>query len=784
MAEEELQDDGTIAEDIDTFADVAPMDSGLEAVLSTLTVGDFVAQGGQAQVHRVTKGDVDVAARSVSFREDDDQIKRLQREARLLRGLQHPNIVGYRGYEANPVRKRWGTDIEYTFYMDFIKGPTLRDILEEGKFHRELSGSETDTIFAEIGSALSYCHDRGILHRDIKPSNVKLMEGDIVKVIDFGLVKKEGESTMTGSEGRFLGSYKYAAPEVRNGKSATAASDWYSAAVTAVELLEGKPYTKIVDPADVRGKLSKKTFLPPRLKQSLELLLEEDPVVRAANVERVKRLYGLGKTTVVVESIGEKKGVPWIGSDDFAAREKRDVVWGDLEAHVTGSATLGGAVGLYGSSKNRKDAIRQLEQLELKELETRVIEDEGAVSTVTGATIETAMAEVSNPLESKVSEPSTALAEYNKEASVKRITKITQGGILGLAPGGLWGLWESYVNMRTNNNSSVTHLLMEMVLGSAMGAGIGYLYHKWRQVPQLRKKYGLEDKIGESDAEKSIASLTAEEKTAKISEARMAWDKKRSNHALSTAVDTLYAAVFSYIGIDKMEYYGSKLTTGFLAIAGIAGIDLARNIVRRRKIKKNLELLESNPDQALVLYEEEKKGLVERTKERYNHWREEKGREWVRDNSSDDVLKTLWHYRDAKYVSSSTLRRRVLPCIQNKRGFDNYALQVITKHDPKKEFAAIVRANYDKLKDDKTRAMALQYIIRDKNYSPDECYEKYILPALRGEDERFREFAFIDLLSEIKRSDRYDGLIESREESEAPNYIPLLKEAVMGKYFK
>ncbi len=424
MAEKELHDDVTTIEEVDTFADVAPMEPGLEAVLSTLTKGDFVAQGGQAQVHHVKKGDLDLAARSVSIIDEEVQIKRLQREARIVRGLDHPNIVRYRGYEVNPVKKRWGTDVEYTFYMDWIDGPTLRDILENGEFHRELSGSETDAIFAQIGSALSYGHDRGIFHRDIKPSNIKLKEGDVVKVIDYGLVKKEGETTITESAGRFDFTFKYAAPEVRNGKPATAASDWYSAAVTAVELLEGKPYTKVVDPADVREKLSKKTFLPPRLKQSLELLLEEDPVVRMGNVETVKRLYGLGRVETVQEVVtasleegldddsaafeARNAGIDWPtvkrSGEQLAAAERS--YWKKVKKRmnigmtlslggiltnipsliynlsngnrtleiINGVGILLGGYGLYKGNKNRKIAVKELERLDtnVKDLEAHV----------------------------------------------------------------------------------------------------------------------------------------------------------------------------------------------------------------------------------------------------------------------------------------------------------------------------------------------------------------------------------------------------------------------------
>jgi len=653
MVEKEHKDDGTVAEDIDTFTDVAPMDSGLEAVLSTLTKGDFVAQGGQAQVHRVKKGNVDVAARSVSVIDQDDQIKRLKREARILRGLDHPNIVGYRGYEVNPVQKRWGTDLEFTFYMDWIEGPTLRDILEEGKAHRELSGGETDAIFAQLGSALSYCHDRGVLHRDMKPSNVKLMEGDVVKVIDFGLVKKEGETTMTGSEGRFLGSYKYAAPEVREGNKAEAASDWYSAAVMTVELLSGKPYTNVVDPADVRKKLGKMSALPSRLKDSLELLLEEDVTVRAKNVERVKGMYGLGKEVEVVESVndtvnekkekisiweekfdrvdstwrtglyssalsGSSTGISIFLSDNF----KFDYITGGTIAAAFGGGMLGYLIGNYYDSAKAKIKSLLKRKKEDGSLEKKVGEI-GQPIFVDDGIAENSTVEASDLLENKVSEPSIIpLKEYDREVSKKKIWAGFYGDVSGVAAGGVGSILIQYFN---GSGYSVLQTLASMLIGGVAGGVAGRLYHKYVQVQQLRKKYELEDKVMDVDAEKYVANLTPEEKAAEIEEVRLVWNAKKKNHHMSAAVDTLYAAILSYVGIVHSGYYGTKLTAGFLAIAGLAGADLIRNIASKRKTKKNLQRRETNPDQALVLYEEEKKGLVQRMTEKYNAWREEKG---------------------------------------------------------------------------------------------------------------------------------------------------------------
>ncbi len=714
MVEKELPEDGTIAEEVDTFTDVAPMDSGLEAVLSTLTKGDFVAQGGQAQVHRVKKGDVDVAARSVSIIDRDDLIKRLKREARILRGLQHENIVGYQGYEVNPVKKRWGTDVEFTFYMGWIEGPTLRDILEEGKAHRELSGGETDAIFAQLGSALSYCHDRGVLHRDMKPSNVKLMEGDVVKVIDFGLVKKEGETTMTGSEGRFLGSHKYAAPEVRGGNKAEAASDWYSAAVMTVEMLSGKPYTTVVDPADVRRKLGKMSMLPPRLKESLELLLEEDVTVRAKNVERVKRMYGLGKVVEVVESVNdtvnEKKEKISIWEEKFDRVDsayrigvysaalsagstgliitlsdnfKFDNITGGMIAAGFGSSVLGYLIGNYYDSAKAKIKSLLKRKKEDGSLEKKVGEI-GQPIFVDDGIAENSTVEASDLLENKVSEPSIIpLKEYDREVSKKKIWAGFYGDVSGVAAGGVGSILIQYF---MDSGYSVSQTLASMVIGGITGGVAGRLYHKYVEVPRLRQKYGLEEKVEESDTEKSVTSLTREEKRAKISEVRMVWDAKQFSHSFYAGLDILFTGTLAYTAVEVFRDYGTKPGMILLALAATAGLDLVRHITKRKVVRDNLQFLETNPDQALVLYEEEKKGLVQRMRGRYDSWREEKGREWVEKNYTNFYFSDKMKDYAKKGISSKGIRRRILPALHHwSTDIKRMALEVILNNDEEKQ---------------------------------------------------------------------------------------------------
>jgi serine/threonine-protein kinase len=95
----------------------------------------------------------------------------------------------------------------------------------------------------EAASALDYAHSRGVLHRDIKPANLLLDRARVLHVADFGIARLGTEDTITAT-GQVLGTASYLAPERALGRPATDASDRYSLAVAAYELLVGeRPFT-------------------------------------------------------------------------------------------------------------------------------------------------------------------------------------------------------------------------------------------------------------------------------------------------------------------------------------------------------------------------------------------------------------------------------------------------------------------------------------------------------------------------------------------------------------
>jgi serine/threonine protein kinase len=131
--------------------------------------------------------------------------------------------------------------------MERIKGLSILDIIKS--IGRIDSPENIASIVSQAADALAYAHVRGVIHRDLKASNIILVkEGDsddlVVKILDFGIAKTEGEERITFS-GRAVGSPMYMSPEQCSGKTLTPRSDLYSLGVVLYEMACGvAPYNK------------------------------------------------------------------------------------------------------------------------------------------------------------------------------------------------------------------------------------------------------------------------------------------------------------------------------------------------------------------------------------------------------------------------------------------------------------------------------------------------------------------------------------------------------------
>lgn len=176
--------------------------------------------GGMAAVwlghDEVLERPVAVKVLSDTIASDPGFVARFRREARTMAGVAHPNLVGVYDFSEEGERPY--------LVMQFVPGESLASRLERGQ---RVDG---DQLARELLDALSHIHEVGILHRDVKPANIVIEPNGTAKLIDFGIALPRDATSLT-STGLVLGTERYAAPEVMEGRPATERSDLYSCGV-------------------------------------------------------------------------------------------------------------------------------------------------------------------------------------------------------------------------------------------------------------------------------------------------------------------------------------------------------------------------------------------------------------------------------------------------------------------------------------------------------------------------------------------------------------------------
>ncbi len=162
-------------------------------------------------------------ARDVSY------VARFIREAQIIAGLNHPNIVQI--YDAGQQNK-----LLY-FVMEYVQGPTLSSLLQlDGTIAPHMAVEYA----AQIAEALDAAYrERNVIHRDIKPENLMLNRWGKIKVMDFGLARATGHQKITVAK-TLVGSIYYASPEQVWGENLDNRSDIYALGVVLYEMVTGQ----------------------------------------------------------------------------------------------------------------------------------------------------------------------------------------------------------------------------------------------------------------------------------------------------------------------------------------------------------------------------------------------------------------------------------------------------------------------------------------------------------------------------------------------------------------
>lgn len=189
-------------------------------------IDGMVGHGGSATVYRAHQQETPehpVAIKVLDDRHRDPMhMTSLLREFEFARRTAHPHVVTM--YECGP---GW-------LSMEFAGGGTVTNLA---------SRNDRITALAQIADALDHAHDLGIMHCDVKPANILVAEtfSDSGAILtDFGIAHAAADDV--GHRPTHVeASLPYVAPEVLHGRAPSAASDEYSLACTAVELLTGSP---------------------------------------------------------------------------------------------------------------------------------------------------------------------------------------------------------------------------------------------------------------------------------------------------------------------------------------------------------------------------------------------------------------------------------------------------------------------------------------------------------------------------------------------------------------
>lgn len=166
--------------------------------------------------------------------EDENMVKRFQREHNFAKRIEHHNII--RIYDFFMLGGLYAISMEY-----FSSTPLSAEI----KAKVPLSLERSLHIIYEVASGMMAAHAMGIVHRDLKPGNILINEHNVVKVVDFGVAAAvDGADTRLTRTGLLVGTPRYMTPEQVLGKPIDERTDIYSLGVIFYEMLTGSsPYT-------------------------------------------------------------------------------------------------------------------------------------------------------------------------------------------------------------------------------------------------------------------------------------------------------------------------------------------------------------------------------------------------------------------------------------------------------------------------------------------------------------------------------------------------------------
>ncbi len=267
--------------------------------------------GGMANVYKAFHPDLEVHHALKVIRPELVEVtgfkERFQREARAIAGLRHPNIVGiHHSGQHNDL---------FFMAMEFVEGEDLKALIEREGPVRPFTRAVD--LIDQIGDALDYAHQKGVVHRDIKPANILLTHDGQPIVTDFGIARMVESDEKLTQTGVGIGTPAYMAPEQAMGEVTPGPSvDLYSLGVLLYVMLTGEApfkadtplavlYRVINDPIPAPQSFS--PDIPQALQDVVMKAMSKDPALRyptgKAFAEAARRSLGADSTATAETTV-------------------------------------------------------------------------------------------------------------------------------------------------------------------------------------------------------------------------------------------------------------------------------------------------------------------------------------------------------------------------------------------------------------------------------------------------------------------------------------------------
>ena len=281
--------------------------------------------------------------------DENEFIKMFLDEVRLVRSIQHPNVVDV--YDVGE------HDGMMWMAMEWVEGESLHTVIAEAGKRRAIPPELAVRIIADAAAGLHAAHElrdldgslRGVVHRDISPHNILIGTNGSVKLEDFGVAKAVGRISEATRAGQLKGKFGYMSPEQALGKGVDRRSDIFSLGIVLFELTTSRRLFRGEHDIEtlrlvISGAIPRPTVIdakyPPELERIVQKALERNVSARyqtAAELEHDLRAYLKAERLIVPQS-----GIAGILKRVLGDRieQRRKAVRASLKALNSGTAAM------------------------------------------------------------------------------------------------------------------------------------------------------------------------------------------------------------------------------------------------------------------------------------------------------------------------------------------------------------------------------------------------------------------------------------------------------------